>query len=451
MTATIIPLTYTENTLRVIHDRLDADGNLCAMARVEGWLEPDLLRPGLLRLQQHHPRLRAHLTASPDGRGGAFVVGEPQEVPVEVRDVEDSSAMPRLAAEACLAPLDCAAGPLFRVLLLRHAREGLCHLVVVIHHAVADGVAMACFFDELFTSYAAAASGIPEPPVVPLPWIHPFAPDAPISRWRRLRFAAGLVSVTLRSLVRRPLMLDRVAARTESVRPVLLSAEQTAALMARSRAEKNTLNSALFAAALLAVRDVSGLDRVRISCQNAVRLQKFATPGRAEERVGCFVYPSLVTYSVSRDCSFWELARKCREDRKEFLRSEWCRVVRDVAFREGSVAPLFSKALGRIRKQPPRGGLGRNTLAVSSLDVLPVRGRYGALSWTGLFGYAKSLSMGAAVGVIGLVLQNRMSLSIVGHGVGDARTDAFTAAFERHLLGSLAGGVHAGLGAAVPG
>jgi hypothetical protein len=451
MTQTVIPLTYTENSLRLIHDRLDADGNVGVVARLEGWMEPDLLRPGLLRLQQRHPRLRARITASPDGRGGAFVVGDPVEIPVEVRDVEDSSVAPRIAAEACLAPFDCAAGPLFRLLLLRHAPERLCHLVLIIHHAVADGLAIACFCDQLFTSYAAAEAGVPEPPVVPLPWVHPFAPGERVSRWRRLRFAAGLGSLILRNLVLRPFLPERVPARSESLRPIMLSAEQTTALLARIRAEKITVNSALFAAALLAVREVSGQPRVRVACQNAVRLQKFATPGGVHEQMGCFVYPSLRTYSVAGDCPFWELARRCRDDRKRFLRSEWGRAFRDVAFHEGVASPTFLKMLGRAKKQSPRGGLGRSTLAVSDLGVLPARGRYGSLSWIGLFGYGKSIYMGAAVGVISLILQNRLSLSVVGHGVGDAVTDTFAASLVRHLLGAAGAGVHAGAGVALPG
>ncbi len=451
MSRNLIPLTCTENTLRLIHDRLDADGNCAAVARVEGWMEPDLLGPGLRRLQERHPRLRCRIVPSPDGKTGSFLEAGPVQVPVEVREVEDSAAMPRIAADACRTPFDCAAGPLFRVLLLRHAREGCCHVVTTVHHAVADGLAMARVYDELFASYAAAESGIPEPPVVSLPWAHPLPPGAPLSFRRRLRFSAGLAFLALGNLLRRPLVLERDPARNECLRPLILSSEQTAALAARTRLERNTMNSTLYAAALLAVRDLSGLPRVRVSCQNAVRLQKLAAGGDANDHVGCFVYPALRTNTVSADCSFWDLARKCRDDRKAFLQSERSRLFRDVAFREAAGGSLLPRLLRRIEKQPPRGTLGRNTLAVSHMGNLPVRGRYGSLSWTGFFGYAKSLSMGAAVGVIGLVLQDRMSLSIVGHGVGDELTDAFAASVERHLLEAVACGVRAQLGAAVPG
>jgi hypothetical protein len=439
MTQILIPLTHTENTLRLVHDRLDADGNCAAVARVEGLLNPDLLGPGLRRLQERHPRLRCRIAGSPDGKTGTFQEAGPVDIPVEVRDVEDSASVPGIAAEACLAPFDCEGGPLFRVLLLRHAREGSCHLVTTVHHAVADGLAMARFYDDLFTSYEAAESGVAEPPVVSLPWAHPLPPGTPLSFRRRLRFAAGLASITLRNLLRRPLTLERDPTRNESFRPVLLSAEQTAALTARTRLEKNTMNSTLYAAALLAVRDLTDLPRVRVSCQNAVRLQKLATGGDVNDHVGCFVYPALCTCAVSADCSFWDLARKCRDDRKVFLQSEWSHLFRDVAFREAAGSSLFLRLLRRIKKQSPKGTLGRNTLAVSYMGTMPVRGRYGSLSWTGFFGYGKSLYMGAAVGVIGLTLQDRLSLSIVGHGVGDAVTDTFASAVERHLHAAVDG------------
>ncbi len=449
MEQTLIPLTNSENALRLTHDRLEGDGNCTLVTRLEGWLEPGPLRAALRRLQERHPRLRARIVGSPDGMTGAFVPGEPVEVPVEVRDLEDSSAWPQVAVQVSQSPFASAAGPLLRVLLLRHAREGLCHLVVTIHHAVADAVSLVRCVHELLTDCAAARTGAPEP-VVSLPWLHPIAPGTPLSRWRRLRFAAGLVSQILRNLLLPPLLPRRDPSRSESLHPVEFSTEQTTALLARTRQEKCTLNSTLFAAGLLAVRTVSGASRVRVSCQNTLRLQKFATPGNREEHVGCFSYPFHCTTSVGGDCSLWDLARKCREDLKKFLQSEWCRLYRDVAFREATASPLLVKLLPRIKNQSPNGGLGRITLVVSSLGVPPVSSRYGNLSLTGFFGLGKTSYTGAALTAIGFVVQDRLCLSVVGHGVGDALTSRFASALEGHLLRSVAG-VPAGRGVAVTG
>jgi amino acid adenylation domain-containing protein len=132
--------------------------NIAAAARLLGAPDPAALRRAFERLAERHPALRTTLSAPGD---------EPvQVVHVDVEmDWAEEDGAADLAARLSLAadlPFDLERGPLLRVRLF-HAPEGPVILLVV-HHAIADLLALTILVRDLGRLYAAEIEAVPLPP-----------------------------------------------------------------------------------------------------------------------------------------------------------------------------------------------------------------------------------------------------------------------------------------------
>src|SRR6185503_5484476 len=110
---------------------------------------------------------------------------EPAEVRLPVLDLtgpDQPAAVRQRSAAAAVEPFDLAAGPLFRLQLLRLSeREHL--LLIVVHHIVFDGWSYDVLLRELATLYTAAVAGEPgELPELPVQF-------ADYALWERQRLA----------------------------------------------------------------------------------------------------------------------------------------------------------------------------------------------------------------------------------------------------------------------
>jgi hypothetical protein len=123
-------------------------------------LDRGALRASLELIQSRHDVLRSRCPSDDDG---PYALVEPEcELPLAFVDLvarPDREIWARtLAAEAAAASFDLEAGPLWRLLLVRLAREE--HLLVlVMHHLVSDGWSLRVFAGELRRAYAAALAG----------------------------------------------------------------------------------------------------------------------------------------------------------------------------------------------------------------------------------------------------------------------------------------------------
>ncbi len=142
--------------------------NLPLAFRLSGALDVPALERSLARIVERHEALRTVFVdlngepaqvALPFGGFALSVLDRADEPPTD-REVQAW-----VMAEA-RAPMDIAAGPLFRMRLMKTgAREYV--FTVVMHHIVSDGWSFDVFFDELETAYSAALSGT-EPDLTPL-------------------------------------------------------------------------------------------------------------------------------------------------------------------------------------------------------------------------------------------------------------------------------------------
>jgi amino acid adenylation domain-containing protein len=288
-----VPASFSQQRLVFLTDLNRSVGpayNLPAAVRVIGPLDRAALTEALGDVLARHDALRTALVSTPEG-----VVADIRtdcEIPLRHADVSQATdpeqAAREAAARAARAPFDLAKAPLLRAVLIRLAPDD--HLlVVVVHHAVADGWSLAILGDDLAGCYRARTGrGDPVPPAAT-----GFADFArgQLQADRMGRFEAGLdfwrqtlqgapAALELPADMSRPDMPAHRGARVARQLPRPLHA----ALLRFAAAERVTLYPVLLAAAALQVHRLTGARDLVIGSPAASRPDP-----RFESVVGFFV------------------------------------------------------------------------------------------------------------------------------------------------------------------
>ncbi|OKJ99929.1 hybrid non-ribosomal peptide synthetase/type I polyketide synthase [Streptomyces sp. CB02400] len=162
----LTPVQLALHTSSLLHPDVPARGHL--RLTVRGPLDTGVLGRALAHLAERHGMLRLRVDTS--GARPTQRVAAP--VPVaDWYEVRDCAAEDLAGTESavCNRPFDLTAGPPVRAVLLRQEPE-LAHLLLVVHHAAADGYSLNVLVEELWTSYTALWHGEPAPrPTSPAP------------------------------------------------------------------------------------------------------------------------------------------------------------------------------------------------------------------------------------------------------------------------------------------
>jgi amino acid adenylation domain-containing protein len=184
-----IPLSFQQQRLWFL-DRLDSGRtayNIAGRFRLTGALDIPSLHRALNAIVRRHGTLRTRF----EEKGGVpvQVVAPEEALPLPVIDLRNLEAEEKerrlrdLTAAEVTRPLDLAAGPLFRVVLVHcSAQEHV--LLLVRHHIVADDWSLAIFIDELLLHYC-----LPEAQPVALPIEY-----ADFAAWQRKHAGGELTS-----------------------------------------------------------------------------------------------------------------------------------------------------------------------------------------------------------------------------------------------------------------
>ncbi|MHC5037394.1 MAG: phthiocerol/phthiodiolone dimycocerosyl transferase family protein [Planctomycetota bacterium] len=285
-------------------------------AEVEGDLAEEDLRDALDRVGRRHPVLGSRFSISKRGRIRFEPVKAPEtrialdEFPCEGR-MQDT--MP-----AVLEPFPSGSHPLVRLIWTRR-EDGKSMLGLIPHHVVADGVSGMALLREIVEAAAGLDGGASPHPA--LPGLEAMVPPpfrGPLSAWRPPLLAARDAFLWIRhGRPRRIPGFERAEALRRNIRslPVSLDPEGSASLLDRARWERTTLNGALSAAALMALRaEFPGRRGVALGVRTPVDLR-----GRLDRPVGAgdlgnFIGVLLTVHRVRRDADFWALARSVRGD-----------------------------------------------------------------------------------------------------------------------------------------
>jgi hypothetical protein len=131
-----------------------------------GAVDEDLLGRSLSVLERRHPMLRMRVRAATPGPVQVIAVPPPAPRPrwFEVRDLDGPVEVAE--DEICNRVIRLETEPPLRAVLLRESRDRA-SLLLVVHHAAADGASLAILCEELWQVYTALSQGRP-PALAPL-------------------------------------------------------------------------------------------------------------------------------------------------------------------------------------------------------------------------------------------------------------------------------------------
>jgi len=246
--------------------------NVVFVGRVRGALDPSEVTTALERLRSRHPLLAVRAQIGDDGTG-TFIGRSvpPIQVHVETRENEDRW-LARVEEEFRTSfPIET--GPLVRCTLIHS--ENACEIILCGHHTICDGMSLGYLLRDLLACLAEPKKELTGP-VVPPP-IDRSTVTTPPSTNALQRFTIGLINKrwAARGIRFSESDMRRMHAefwqRNTGIQLLAwaIGADDTADLAERSRAEKVTVNSALWTALLAAQYDIQ-VDRRRYRQRSAL-------------------------------------------------------------------------------------------------------------------------------------------------------------------------------------
>ncbi|EHN12108.1 Long-chain-fatty-acid--CoA ligase [Patulibacter medicamentivorans] len=246
------------------HAQLDEDGPdvYLVQQRLElrGPLDPAALRRAVDGLVERHAPLRAGFHQGDDGRVLQLIAGD-LRVPWAAVDLRDEPAIEAAATvvadREAQRRFDLAAPPLLRAVLLRLGDEHH-RLLLMLHHAVADGWSEGVMLDDLMALYAPGDELPRLPAVTPyreyVAWMARQDRDGATAAWRAALDGAEPSRVVAAEAAPTALEFADVHA--------ALGERETAALLARTRERGLTLNTVVQGAWALVLGALTGRDDV---------------------------------------------------------------------------------------------------------------------------------------------------------------------------------------------
>ncbi|HKH46426.1 MAG TPA: amino acid adenylation domain-containing protein, partial [Thermoanaerobaculia bacterium] len=308
-----LPLSFAQQRLWFL-EQLEPGSSayhMPAAVRLAGELDVEALARACAKVERRHEVLRTVFPA---------VEGRPRQVirtpRTDLLPLADLGALPeaarreeaeRLAVAEALRPFDLAAGPLWRVRLLRLAPAE--HVLLVnLHHIVCDGWSVGLATRELTAFYQDAF--LPE---LPLQY-------ADFAAWQRERLAGSVLDELLAYWKERlagplpvlDLPLDRPRPQLQTHHgarlPLALPAEAVAGLREMGRGQGATLFMVLVAAFQTLLHRYSGQDDVLIGTPVASRNR-----AEVEDLIGLFVNTLVLRSDLAGDPAFQTLLSRVRQ------------------------------------------------------------------------------------------------------------------------------------------
>ncbi|HEY4588251.1 MAG TPA: amino acid adenylation domain-containing protein, partial [Thermoanaerobaculia bacterium] len=314
-----IPLSFAQQRLWFVDQLAPASPlyNLPVVLRVEGPLQPAVLRRSLSEIARRHEAVRTVFVLQ--GDAPAQVVMPPAPFPLPLVDLSGLPEPAREAAARALAekeasrPFDLARDAKLRALLLRLAAAD--HAVALTaHHVASDGWSMGILVREVAALYPAFAARRPSPlPELPVQyadfavwqrsWLHGEVLEREIDWWRCQ--LAGLPP-----LLELPTDRPRPAVQSSrgAERPVRLSSGLVGRAGELGRREGATLFMVLLAAFQAVLARASGQDDLAVGTPVAGRNRV-----EVEGLIGFFVNNLVLRGDLSGDPTFRELLGRTRE------------------------------------------------------------------------------------------------------------------------------------------
>ncbi|KWT61107.1 hypothetical protein ADL21_14980 [Streptomyces albus subsp. albus] len=234
------------------------------VVELDGHVDAETLRAAVRALMERHANLRACFRTAKKQGTPVQLIPAAVEVPLYEHDLSGLSPaareaeLDRIMAADQAVPFDLAKPPLLRLTLIRHSATRW-RLVITHHHILLDGWSIPPLVDELLTLYRQRGDSAGLPPVVPfrsyLEWLAAQDRAAAREAWREA--LAGLDGPTLVA----PDATGQAVTAPRTVQAAL-GEDVTAALIARARGCRLTVNTVVQGAWGLALSRLTGRDDV---------------------------------------------------------------------------------------------------------------------------------------------------------------------------------------------
>lgn len=234
--------------------------HFCVVAELANDLDPVALDAGLLAVQHRHPLLNVHVEDHPETRLGFYRPATVPPIPVTVVDAGAGRTWRDLAAEELSRPFDTSSAPMVRVVLLRSGQNTPAAIVLTCAHVIVDGLSAGYILRDLFSALNGhELQALPVPPsqeelIGPLRDAQPPAALVPNSQPQPAQPQWLATPSTMRPF-------DGAVPHLSAIS---FDEDLTRRLVARARAERTTVHSALVSAMSQMIIESGGNEFVRI-------------------------------------------------------------------------------------------------------------------------------------------------------------------------------------------
>jgi hypothetical protein len=426
-----LPLSPIEGAFWRIDENLAGAYRAVVLFRLDGCIEADLLAGALRHLQYHHPKLRAVVAEGDDGRLCYYFEPAPPCIPFEIKDYDGEEFPWREETRRLLQRGFPAAGPLAAVTILRNRTRHRSDLLLLLHHAIADGLSAVMLVDDLLTDYSRAEAQLDLPP----------RPAAPAVTAIRAKPSGGWLSRLW--LLRRFMRLQRGDKRAGQTRLPhasnippqsqwvhwVFSREDTLRLVRRCRKEQTSLGGALVAATCGGLMDCLPVPAGLFKCQFPlnVRDELLGSAGPVTPQdLGCFVSIMNEFYDVPRGIKFWTLARQAHQALETFVQHGGPSFGYNMA--ELASRRLFRRAVPRLLASEQRV-----TLLANNYGVLNVKDAYGSLRPRECTLTFKNYQNGPSLVIQALVMGQRLNVGLTADSLDPAFWESLHLAIRNQL------------------
>lgn len=402
-----VPLTPIEDLFCRLEEQLDGAGQAAIVVWLNGTIKADSLTVALRELQLRHPKLKAAIVAGAHGSHRYNFPSPPPPIPFGIQDIQTDEFPWRQEAHRLLQTgLAVQEGPPVAISVLQDRQRKRSMLILVAHHAVADGRSTIRILHDLLTAYDNAERGGEPEALHPLPLVSPTPPSRSRSPLGRMRMIIEAVRLwhDVRTSPWDPLPNKRQPDPYSRWVHWMYSGEETVSLMRRARQQRVSVSDILFASIACAIVDcLPSKGARRLKCRFAIDLRPQLQGPRgpvAPEDIGCYVTALTKVYAIAERPSLWQLARKAHEDVANYVRTG------------RALLGYHSANMVRIPKYDPR--MKRATLFATDYGLTTLRERYGNLRPEACTLVFKNDLIGPSLIMESLILGGRLNVGFIG-------------------------------------
>lgn len=280
-------------------------------AQIKGKFSVDRLQQTLTLVQRRHPFLRVRIAL--DEAEHPWFVEDSASIPLRVVQRQSEQDWQREVEREIATPFVWSQAPLVRVVLVYSSDDAeLSELIVVSHHSIADGTAIAYLIRDIFQAIATPIA-LAEPLSVP-PSREALVAGSPevVSSFKPMhRFSRMSGSSANRQRSRQN---DRQWVSSSSLSPAV-----TQLLIACSRQEQTSVHAAICAAFLLALRRQNPSEQPQnLNCTSPIGLRPYL-PAANQEDLSLCISAGRTSHCLSTDANLWDLARSVKHQLNQIM------------------------------------------------------------------------------------------------------------------------------------